>query len=290
MNSPTVDKARHLTVRGVLKKTTDFFAARKIENPRLNIELLLCHVLSCQRMDLYLDLDKPLNNDEITRLRTLVKKRGTRMPIQYLTGECEFLDFRVALNQHVIIPRPETELLASSAMADIPERGIKSVLDLGTGSGVLAICVKRGFPELAVFGSDVSEKALFLAEENGKANGVAVHWVLSDGFAHLAGKSFDLVISNPPYIKTEDFVWLESEVRDFEPRLALDGGPNGLTFFERFFSEVPEFLNRAGRVHVEVGAGQSDRVSALGEASQMRLIRVEQDLAGIDRVVVFEKK
>jgi release factor glutamine methyltransferase len=279
-----------MTVLEILKKTEEFFKAKGLDSPRLNAELLLSHLLKCKRIELYVNFDKPLHEEEVNKFREYIKRRAAREPLQYITGDGPFHSFSVHVGPGVLIPRPETETLVETLFDDYPGLSGKSILDMGTGSGILAIVVKKHCPGCEMAACDVSEEALKVARENGKKLDAEIRWVKSDVFSNLSGKTFDLILSNPPYCKSGDLEKLEPEVRDHEPRLALDGGPDGLAFYRRFMTDAASHLNPGGRIYLEVGEGQAQDVAALGMASGLSLLKIVKDLSGKERVVVLERR
>ncbi|MFH0919344.1 MAG: peptide chain release factor N(5)-glutamine methyltransferase [Fibrobacterota bacterium] len=276
-----------MTLLEILKKTEGFFRGRGLDSPRLDAELLLAHLLRCKRLDLYLQYDKPLTPAETDAYRELVRRRGNREPLQYVIGRAPFLDFEVAVRPGVLIPRPETEILAQAVFSDNPDLSGKQILDLCTGSGVLALALKRRYPDAAVTGSDISPDALALARANGA--GLDIEWILSDRFVALMGRTFDLMTVNPPYVRRTDLAGLEPEVRDHEPGLALDGGEDGLDFYRAFLNEAPAYLAAGGRAYLEMGAGQVVAVTGLAQEAGFLVVRVEKDLSGIERVAVLQQ-
>lgn len=276
-----------MTVLEILKKTETYFQDKSIDNPRLQAELLLCHLLDCGRLDLYLNFDKPLVAFEVDRFREMIRRRAAREPLQYITGQGPFRDFTVQVASGVLIPRPETEILIEVLFRDLPDLSDKRILDVGTGSGILALAVKRRFPQSRVVACDVSPVALEIARENGRKLDLDVQWILSDAFTEVGSESFDVILSNPPYIPSRDIELLEPEVKDHEPRRALDGGPDGLAFYRRLLSEVKSHLTLSGRLYLEVGDGQAADVRAIGEAAGLSWVANEKDLTGKDRIVVL---
>ncbi len=246
-----------------------------------------------------LHADEKMPEDPTERFFSLVEERCRRVPLQHLTGEQSFLGLPIRVNAQVLIPRQDTEILAEEAIrtvreADHPLR----VLDLGTGSGCLAIAIKSFCPESEVSGSDICSQALKTAADNAAANSVEIRWILSDLFSAVEGQ-FDLIVSNPPYIPSGVIDTLMPEVRDHEPRLALDGGPDGLAFYRQIidacgfhsqsgcsYSEPDRsFLCPGGSLLLEIGADQAEAVTALLKEQGFEDIRVIRDLAGEDRVV-----
>ena len=234
-----------MTVLEVIQRSTPFLAQRGVESPRLQIELLLAHALKLPRLQLYLNFERVLAEPELETLRALVKRRGQREPLQHILGSVSFCGLELAVSPEVLIPRPETELLAERAWnflnligGDRPgtEPAGCRALDFGTGSGCLAIAVAVKSPAARVVALDVSAAALSVARANAERHHVSdrLEFLESQGFTALpGGASFDLILSNPPYIPSGDMAGLEPEVRDHDPQLALDGGADGLDFYRR---------------------------------------------------------
>jgi len=273
-----------MTVLQILDKSAAFLKQKGVESPRLNAELLICDLLKCRRLDLYLNFDKPVNAAQTDSLRERVVRRGRFEPLQYITGACEFFGLTLEVDPSVLIPRPETELLVEKMLQEKPTG---SLLDLGTGSGAIALAMKKNLPSVEITGSDVSEEALKTARRNAARAGLEAEWVRSDAFEGLTGRRFDTIASNPPYCKNGDFPSLQPEVRDHEPRLALDGGEDGLDFYRKMLPLVKNHLNPGGRVFLECGLGQAQAVGGMGKAHGLTVKAVHRDLAGIERIVVF---
>ncbi len=251
-----------MKVLEVIQRSTEFLARKGIESPRLASELLLAHVLGLPRMQLYLDFERTLTDSELAACRELVKRRGQHEPLQQITGSTSFCGLPIKLNRHVLVPRPETELLAElgwkflSIVSPSP-----LAFDLGTGSGCLAVALAAKCPAAKLFASDISTAELALARENAAASGVAdrITFFHGDGFSALPeGAKFNLVISNPPYIPSGEIEKLQPEVRDYEPRHALDGGADGMDFYRHISGEAHAFLLPGGKVMLEFGDGQAE--------------------------------
>jgi release factor glutamine methyltransferase len=280
-----------VTVLEVIHRSTEFLARKGVDSPRLQSELLLAHVLGLRRLDLYLKFDRVLSEAELESIRALIKRRGEREPLQHILGTACFcgLDFKV--NRHVLVPRPETEILAERALTFlIAQKGAPAnILDFGTGSGCLAVYLAVKAPTANVTAIDASAAALEVARVNAATHGVAnrLEFVCGDGFAALpAGARFDLIVTNPPYIPSGDIAALQPEVRDFDPRPALDGGPDGLDFYRRLAREGRVFLRPGGKLMAEFGDGQAPPIRALFEEQGWRVEAIENDLAGKPRVLV----
>jgi release factor glutamine methyltransferase len=274
-----------LNILEVVKKTSEFFAAKGIESPRLNAELLIGHVLGLARMRLYLEFERPVTDAELAAIRELVRRRGKREPLQYVIGTVEFCGLKLKVDRRALIPRPETELfvetLASRCSAS-PGR----VLDLGTGSGAIALALANRYPEAQVIAIDSSAPALGLAAENAAATGLAarVSFVESNWFEGLAsGVSFDLVASNPPYLSQEETTSAAPEVRDFEPTAALTAESEGFACIEAIIAAAPPFLRPGGLLALETGIAHHAQASAAAKTAGFVRTESVQDLSGRDR-------
>lgn len=271
-----------------LELAAKFLAGRGAASARLDAELLLAEVLATDRVGVYLRFDRPLGRAEVDAYRELIRRRGEGEPVAHLTGRREFWSRSFVVTPDVLVPRPETELVVERALAWIEarDRGLR-ILDLGTGSGAIAVALAAELPEATVIAVDLSPAAAAIAERNAEAAGVAprVRVVVSDWTTALpADARFDLVVANPPYIRSEDLAGLPPEVRR-EPVLALDGGADGLDAYRRIAVEAARVVDPGGALFCEVGAGQAPEVAALLEAAGFAEVAVFADLAGIARVV-----
>jgi release factor glutamine methyltransferase len=275
----------------VIQRSGEFLAKRGVDSPRLQAELLLAHALGLPRMKLYLGFDRELAGPELDAVRGFVKRRGDREPLQHIVGSTSFCGLEMTVTPDVLIPRPETELLAVRAVKFLQSRGTVAakVLDFGTGSGCLAIVIAAQAPAADLHATDISETALEVARRNAEQHQVAdrMQFHRGDGFGALpAGLRFDLIVSNPPYIARDEIAALQPEVRDHDPRLALDGGPDGLDFFRRLAGEGGARLNGGGRVMVELGDGQDAAARKLFESEHWRVEGVENDDTGRARILI----
>lgn len=234
------------------------------------------------RLGIYLQHDRPLQPDEVDAVRELVRRRGRREPMAYISGRRAFRTLELSVGPDVLVPRPETELLVEWAVQVAPPDG--SVIDWGTGSGAVALAIAHERPDLRVTGVDISEAALAVARSNAEACEIEVEWLASDGFSGVSGRAFDVVVANPPYLSEGDLASAPAELR-FEPRGALVSGPTGREAFERIAAQAPAFLRPAGWLLAEVGQGQSDAVEELWRAAGLIEVNVRPDLAGIPRMV-----
>ena len=282
------------TMARLLTWTTDFFREHGIENPRLDAEVLLGAVLGKDRMYLYVHFDEPLEPAELARFRSYVKERAAHVPLAYVLGRREFmgLDFRVT--RDTLIPRPDTELLVQCAVDFLRARAAEgrddlTLADIGTGTGAIALSVLHYTEGTRADAVDISPAAAEVARENAERLNLTERIEIHEGdlTAPLAGRSYDVILSNPPYIPTADIATLMPEVRSHEPHLALDGGRDGLTLYRRLAADAPALLREGGMIAVEVGIGEACDVACLLE-THPRIVRTEihRDLGGIERVVV----
>jgi release factor glutamine methyltransferase len=278
------------TVGRVVRWAADDFRARGIESPRLEAEILLAHALGTDRMRIIVESERSLADDELARYRALIQRRRKGEPVAYLRGYKEFYGRPFRVDERVLVPRADTEILVETALSRTAERSMgRRYLDLCTGSGCVAISVARERPTCKVFAVDASEPALTVARDNGVRLGVAaqVAWLAGDLFEPLAafpGIVFDLVTANPPYIPEGEIASLALDIRGFEPRLALSGGEDGLDVMRRIVAGAPQFLRKGGVLAVEMGMGQASRVQALFEQAGFGDIRIDKDYGGHDRV------
>jgi release factor glutamine methyltransferase len=258
-----------LTILEAIQKSTDFLARKGVDSPRLQSELLLAHLLKTPRLKLYLEFGRPLNDEQMAGLRDLVQRRGKREPLQHILGEACFCGLDLQVDPQVLIPRPETELLAEQGWKFLNSLGRPSTfLDFGTGSGCIAIALSHFAPAARGLAIDQSVAALDIARNNASRHlgPDRLTFAQSDGFSSLEGQ-FDLIISNPPYIPAADIPGLQEEVRNFDPHSALDGGPDGLDFYRLLSVEAPPFLVADGRLLVEFGDGQAVKIAELLSSS-----------------------
>ncbi|RLC52450.1 MAG: peptide chain release factor N(5)-glutamine methyltransferase [Candidatus Cloacimonadota bacterium] len=274
-------------IKEILKWTSNFFKTKKIENARLNAELIISHILKINRLNLYLQFDRILTVSERKKIKELILRRATFEPLQYVLGECEFYGNRIIVNSAVLIPRPETELLVERIIKD--NASVKSFLEIGTGSGAVAIALKMNFPESKADASDISEEALAVAKQNSDNNGTQINFIKSDIFSEIKEK-YEIIVSNPPYISAEEYGNLSPEITEFEPKIALLAKENGLFFYKKILSEAKEFLCENGCIYFEIGSKQADKIREIALKNGFENISVFKDLNGFDRIMRIKSK
>ena len=283
------------TVLKLLQWTTDYFQRNNVSEPRTSAEVLLAHVLAENRLFLYLNYDRPMETNELAAYRACIKRRLEGEPNQYITGLQEFWSLPLRVSPDVLIPRPETEVLVEAVLEFLDKADPNvDILDLGTGSGAIAIALARELPAARIVATDLSMAALRLAQENAKSHQVdqRILFVRGDMFAAIPGglQRFKVVVTNPPYVSHAEILELPREIRDFEPHHALDGGPDGLAAIRHIIAEAPTVLCQAGALFMEMGADQTKSVSALVIDSQRyEDYRIIKDYSKLDRVLVAIK-
>jgi release factor glutamine methyltransferase len=277
-----------MTVLELLQATTAYFGKKGVEQPRLNIEHLLADTLGKKRIELYLEFDRSLSAQELEPLREKVRRRAEGEPLQHLLGHWDFFGRTFKIDHRALIPRPETELLIETLLREFAkgDKSANRLVDVGTGSGVLAITLAAERPELEISAVDLSEDALALARENALLLGVSdrITFHRSDLLDDLDGP-FHWIVANLPYIPTADLSALQREVK-FDPALALDGGKDGLTIVKRLIESVPGKLEPNGMIALELGQGQSQRVLGFLADQNYRDISIKKDYQGIERLLI----
>jgi release factor glutamine methyltransferase len=277
------------TVLKVLQWTTEYFRLKDIEQPRASAEVLLAHVLRMERIQLYLNHDRPLVPDELSSYREAIRRRAAREPTQYITRKQEFWSLEFEVTPDVLIPRPETELLVEEALK-LVRGSSKSVLDLGTGSGAIAIALAHECPSIQVIATDRSLGALLVARRNASRHHLEgrVAFVAADLFGCFPapGGTFDTVVSNPPYISEKEFPGLAPEIVRYEPNAALLAGPQGLALIHRIIQEAPVYLKPEGSLLMEIGAGQAETLrEELRQKPFIDSMEFIRDYSGVLRVL-----
>lgn len=280
------------SVGRLLEWTAGYFRQRAADSPRLDAEALLAHVLSCRRIDLYTMYDADVSSVDRGRFRELVKRRGEGCPVAYLVGRREFYSLEFEVTPAVLIPRPETEHVVGEALSLAKKSPITSFCDVGVGSGAIAVTMAKWLPEARGLALDVSADALAVARRNAQMHDVETRLEFreSDAFAALRpDETFDMILSNPPYVTDAEMPTLPRDVRDFEPHLALVGGADGLRVLALIVAEAPNRLRDGGYLVVEIGASQEPAARQLLADSPLTLLPTIKDLAGRPRVLIAQK-
>ncbi|MCX7919247.1 MAG: peptide chain release factor N(5)-glutamine methyltransferase [bacterium] len=291
-----------MTVQEILNLAEQQLKSAGIESARLDAEVLLARVLGLTRTQLHIHFDTELNSSQISNYIRVIHKRTERIPVAYLTGHKEFMGFNCVVTPEVLIPRPETELLVETAIdlaRTLLEKHNKStltILDIGTGSGNIAISLAKYIPYAEIIAVDISESALIIARENAERNQVRdkIHFIASDLFSHaeLKKRMFDIIVSNPPYIADTEIPELAPEITRYEPKIAYSGGPNGMQIIYRILTEAPLQLNPDGYLILEIGEKQAELIKKFIETNPryaLQSLRIIKDFAGKNRVVVLSK-
>lgn len=306
-----------MTVLESLQLSTGFLEKKGIESSRLNAELLLSEILKCKRLDLYLKFDQPLKENEVSIYREWIARRGKFEPLQYIIGNVEFYGLQFKVTPDVLIPRPETEILVETVLNKLknntsvipipihrernlqdftpvlPDRNDRiNILDIGTGSGNISISLAKNLDNAELTAFDISEKALFIAHENAVANGVEekIQFITADVKTYMCNDQFDIIVSNPPYVSSEEYPVLQKEIFNFEPIIAVTDSNDGLDFYRTIAERSKVLLKKNGKIFLEVGKDQSKYVADILEKNDFINIYFVKDYQQIDRVVVGELK
>jgi release factor glutamine methyltransferase len=280
-----------VTILEVIQRSTDFLSKKGVESPRLQVELLIAHVLKMKRMQIYLNFERAVADADLQTLREMVQRRGNREPLQYIIGNVSFCGWELNVTSSVLIPRPETEILAERAWQFLSTVEPAVALDFGTGSGCLAIAMALKNPKARVHALDASEEALKIAQQNAAKNNANIHFHKGNGFEALGNpngeadvRQFDLIVSNPPYIPSAEIETLDPEVKDHEPRSALDGGADGLDFYRLLAEQSKNWLKPTGKILLEFGDGQADSVKKTFESQHFVVESIESDYSQRPRI------
>ncbi len=298
MQNQTKRRLPEWTIIKLVQWATTYFSNHDIDSPRATAEILLAHVLNTRRIDLYLRYDQPLIPAELERFKALIKRRLNREPVAYILESKEFWSMDLQVTRDVLIPRPETECLVEKALELLaldsnPES--KLILELGTGCGAVILALASENPRHAYWATDISISAIRIARQNARQNDLdgKVHFIIGDWFAPLRSKPglFDLIVSNPPYIKSEDLTRLQPEIHAYEPLLALDGAADGLHCLRHIIQSAYLFLNPRGVIILEIGHDQKAPLKRMiAECGQYEEVDFYQDYSGYDRILQMKKK
>lgn len=268
---------------------TEYLEKNGISEPRLNTEHLLAYSLKLKRLDLYLQFERILSSSELAEIKALIKRRVAREPLQYIIGTQPFRHVNIKVNKDVLIPRPETEVVVGEALKLIPEDSTGRILELGVGSGAILAALADERKSISLVGTEISEAAFKIAQENTIAYKDRLEIRLGNLFEPVGAEQFDLIISNPPYVPNKDLEILQSEVKDFEPKIALIGGEDGLDFYRLILNDAVRHLSTNAWLVLELGDGQGSDVRTIAEKrNAYKNISIQKDLGGKDRVFLAQ--
>lgn len=276
----------------LLSKSIQYLKKYNVENARLDAEYIFAYVLGVKRISLMLNFDEEISEENKNLIRQYIVRRGKyREPLQYIVKEWEFYGYPIKVDERVLIPRQDTEILVEQCIFLMKEKENPKILDIGTGSGAISIALAKELPESEVLGLDVSDDALKMAVINRELNNVSnLKFLKSDVFQHVREKNYDLIVSNPPYIPVEEYNELMPEVKEYEPRMALTDGGDGYYFYKKISEESVNYLKNGGYLAFEVGYNQGETVSQLMEKNGFQIIGRAADYGGIERVIIGRKE
>ena len=280
------------TIGELLSLSANFLETKNIPQPRRDAEELLSRALSLQRLDLYLQYDRPVEEEELTLFRKWILRKAKGEPVEYILGQTEFYRCKIELGPSTLIPRPETEILVDSIAKKLQKIDVTGhvLWDLCTGSGCIGIALKKHFPSLKVVLSDVSSEALVLAGKNARQNDVEVEIRQGDLLAPFMGEKANYITCNPPYISEKEYLNLAPSVLHFEPKAALVAGQTGFEFYERLARELPTYLDSKGQAFFEIGSTQGAGMKKVFSMYPWLQMTLNQDWAGLDRFFFLEKQ
>lgn len=278
-----------LTILEVITKAAEFLDKKGIESPRANAEILLANILNCKRLELYLMYDRPLRDSELNIYREFLKRRSNYEPIQYITGSVEFYALELKVTPAVLIPRPETEILVEVIIDSLKKEDELFILDIGSGCGNISIALAENLPNVHVTGMEISEDAIMIANEN------LEKYKLNDRVNFLNGdilkfnvnnfSNYDIIVSNPPYVSQNDYLNVQNEIKNFEPRIAVTDFSDGYKYFGKIITLASGILKSGGKLFFEMGQGQSKKINELLMKNDYKEINVIKDYQKIDRVI-----
>jgi release factor glutamine methyltransferase len=283
-----------ITVLESINLSAQYLNQKGIESPRTNAELLLANILDCKRLDLYISFERPLNDDELKKYREHIKRRSNFEPLQYIIGKVEFYGLELIVNPSVLIPRPETELLVEKILIQFSKEEKLIILDIGCGSGNIAIALAVNLPQSKIVSTDISEEAMQVAKENSERHNVSgrikfvKHNILKNDLNNFP--MFDIIVSNPPYVSKESYSSLQKEIKNFEPEVAVTDKSDGYTFYREISTKASAKLKENGKLFFEVAQGQSEEVKNIMAKNNFNNIEVIKDYQNIKRIIYGEMK
>lgn len=277
-------------LKDILDKSAGYLEEKNIANARRQAEEVIADALEMKRLELYLQFDRPLNDNELARCREGIKRRSQGEPSQQIKGSVEFFECTIHITRDVLIPRQETEILVAKVIEDLKAGAVKNKIlwDVCCGSGCIGIAIKKKFPELQVYLSDLSREALGVARKNAEFNGVEVSLLEGDLLEPFFEKKADFIVCNPPYISSGEYDGLDSEVRNYEPKMALVAENEGLDFYQRLEKDLPNFLNPSGKAWFEIGYNQGNALVELFKPPKWKYSTFENDWSGNNRFFFLE--
>ncbi len=281
-----------LTILNAIELSADYLQKKGVDSARINAELILADILNCKRMDLYLKFDQPLSEEETNNYREFIKRRGQREPLQYITGSVEFYGLNFIVNDNVLIPRPETELLVEEIINNFTKEEELRILDVGAGSGNISISLAKHLPNCKIISIDKSKNAIEVANKNALNNNINgqidFREIDFNNFPKGEFRQFNIIVSNPPYITLQEYSSLEAELINYEPKEALTDFNDGLTFYKSITEKSKDMLQKKGKLFFEIGHGQSAEIRKIMEMNNFTNIKIIKDYQNIDRVIYGE--
>ena len=274
-----------MKISEIINWATDLLTSTDIEKPKLDSEYIISHVLGINRLELNLHQEDEVTENDLVLIQNMISRRRKNEPLQYILGETDFYGLSLKVNEHVLIPRPETELLVEKIITENPTA--EEILEIGTGSGAIAIALAANIKNVKIMAVDISNEALQIARENAVKNKVNINFCFSDVFENVTGK-YDLIVSNPPYISGNEYQYLSREIREYEPSIALLADDNGLVFYKKILCSAKDYLTKKGGIYFEIGYNLSDSIKKVAKENGFRNIETVKDLNGFDRMMVIE--
>ncbi|MDI1472054.1 MAG: peptide chain release factor N(5)-glutamine methyltransferase [Thermodesulfovibrio sp.] len=274
-----------------IEEIKKIFEKNQIPFPQKEAQEIVCHIAKIDKVKLY-SQNPQLTSIQIYEIDRLVQRRLKREPLQYIIGECDFFNIKLKVGPGVLIPRPETEILIEEFLKreEIINKKDGFVVDLCTGSGCIALSIAKNLPQLKIIGVDISENAIKYAHKNKILNSVSnAFFVVGDLLSPLKKNSFISITANPPYVESDEIKNLQPEIKDFEPKEALDGGQKGLLYYEKILNNAEDYLIEEGLIFFEIGIGQAEEIKKMAEKLRFKMIKIVPDLAGIERVMILKR-
>ncbi len=279
-----------MKLKEIIKESNKRLKILNIEDSSIKVRLLIEYVFKIPKEQIILNEEKELEENKLTQFYNLLEKIENGMPIQYITNKQEFMGLNFYVDENVLIPQPDTEILVEEVIKYIRKHRENKlrILDLCTGSGIIAISIAKYLKNVEIYASDISEKALDVAKRNAKSHNVNIKFICSDMFKNIKEKEFDIIVSNPPYIESNVINTLSKEVQK-EPKLALDGGEDGLKFYETIIKNARNYIKQSGSIFLEIGYNQKEKIKEIFNSYKYySKIKCVKDLAGNDRVIIID--